>query len=547
MIRSMFTAVNSLMLNQQYMDVVADNLSNVNTPGFKSSSVRFKDQFAQSMRVGGAPSTELGGVNPMQVGLGTNMASISPNFSQGALTSTSRDLDMAISGDGFFVYNDGIRNLYSRDGSLAIDAQGSLVHSASGMRIQGWMADGLGSINTGSPLESLKMPVDSTVARATTSAYILGNLDAGTTIPVTTSNVILSGALNGNIATAPVGTIYDMTMDVQDATGATQSVVMRFTKTSATEWDYASTNAGITIINDADLDPIAGGQGTVTFDAGGNYVSNTGRMLVGTAPVTLNMSNLLQPATATSNITAGSQDGTPAGSYDVTMGVYDELGVLKPVALRFTRTTNANMWTFALSPTNTSGAGTAIVDVNGNPISSGTVSFSTSGQWISSSGGLSVPGSPGATTPTLVDLDLTGMTMLASANGAALGSQDGLAAGSLMGFNVSANTGEIFGAYSNGDTRLIGQLALAMFVNPSGLLRQGGNSYAAALNSGEARIGAPAAGGRGSIASGYVEGSNVDMSREFANMILAQRGFQASSRVINTSDQMLQELVNLGR
>jgi flagellar hook protein FlgE len=542
MIRSMFTAVNSLYLNQQYMDVVADNLSNVNTPGFKSNYVRFKDQFAQTLRVGGAPSTELGGVNPMQIGLGTNMATISPNFSQGALTSTSRDLDMAISGDGFFVYNDGIRDTYSRDGSLAIDAQGYLVHASSGERIQGWMASGLGTINTGSPLEALQMPIDSTVARATTGAYILGNLDAGNTIPVTTSNVILAGQLN---STAVVGTTYDSSLIVQDATGANQTVDIRYTKVNATTWSYAATSAGVSMINDADLNPIAGGSGTLVFDAGGNFVSNTGRMLVGTAPITLNMTNLLQPAGAANNITAGSQNGTAAGSYDVTMGVYDELGVLQPVAIRFTRTTNPNNWTFALSPTDTSGA--SIVDVNGNPIGSGTVSFDTAGQWVSDSGYLSVPGSPGATTPTLVNMDLAGMTMLATANSAALGSQDGLAAGSLMGFNVSANTGEIYGAYSNGDTRLVGQLALAMFVNPSGLLRQGGNKYVAALNSGEPRIGAPAAGGRGTIASGYVEGSNVDMSREFANMILAQRGFQASSRVINTSDQMLQELVNLGR
>jgi flagellar hook protein FlgE len=540
MIRSMFTAVNSLYLNQQYMDVVADNLSNVNTPGFKANYVRFKDQFAQTMRVGGAPSTELGGINPMQIGLGTNLATISPNMTQGALTSTGRDLDMAISGDGFFVYNNGIRDLYSRDGSLAIDAQGYLVHSASGQRIQGWMATSIGEVNTGSPLESIQMPIDSTVARATTAAYLLGNLDAGTTIPVTTSNAILAGQLN---ASAVGGSTYDSTFDVQDAGGATVSVTLRYTKTSATEWSYVSITPGVNIIEDATLNSQT--NGLVTFDAGGNFVSNTGRILVGTAPISLNMSNVTQPAGAPNNIVAGSQNGTAAGSYDVTLGAYDELGVLKPVALRFTRTTNPNMWTFNLAPTDSSGA--SIVDVNGNPVANGTIVFNTRGQWVSDSGILSVPGSPGATTPTIVDLNLTGMTMLASANSAALGSQDGLAAGSLMGFNVSANTGEIYGAYSNGDQRLVGQLALAMFVNPSGLIRQGGNNYAAGLNSGEPRIGAPAAGGRGTIASGYVEGSNVDMSREFANMILAQRGFQASSRVINTSDQMLQELVNLAR
>ncbi|MEI8131604.1 MAG: flagellar hook-basal body complex protein, partial [Leptolinea sp.] len=195
MIRSMFTAVNSLYINQMYMDVVADNLSNVNTPGFKSSSVRFKDQFAQTMRVGSAPSTALGGLNPMQVGLGTNLASISPNFSQGALNSTGRDMDMAISGDGFFIYNHGDRELYSRDGSLALDAEGILVHSASGDRIQGWMANGLGQIAGGSKPVPIQVPINSTVARATSAANLTGNLSAILPYPIT-SRVALSGTLN---------------------------------------------------------------------------------------------------------------------------------------------------------------------------------------------------------------------------------------------------------------------------------------------------------------------------------------------------------------
>jgi flagellar hook protein FlgE len=532
MIRSMFTAINSMYLNQQYLDVVADNLSNVNTPGFKSSFVRFKDQFAQTLSVGGAPSTSTGGVNPMQIGLGTNMGTVGKSFTQGALTSTGSDLDMAISGDGFFVYNNGVTNLYSRDGSLAIDAQGYLVHSSSGNRIQGWMADSLGTVNTGSPLEAIQLPIDSTVARATTNAYILGNLNADMQIPVTTSNVILSGTLN---ASAANGTTYNSSFVAQDNTGASQTVTVQYTKTSATTWDYNVTSAG------------ASGSGTVTFDGTGNYASTTTTtpFTIGTSTGTLNFSNLTQPAGAANDIVLGSQNGTAAAYYDVTVGVYDELGVLTSVAIRYTRTTDPNVWTYDISPTDTSGA--TIVDAAGNPVDNGTITFDTSGQFVSSAGTLNVPGSPGAVSPVLVTLDQTGMTMLATANSAALGSQNGLAAGSLMGFTVSSKTGEIYGAYSNGDQRLIGQLALAMFVNPTGLMREGDNYYTASLNSGEPRIGAPAAGGRGTVASGYVEGSNVDMSREFSNMILAQRGFQASSRIINASDEILQELVNLGR
>jgi flagellar hook protein FlgE len=395
------------------------------------------------------------------------------------------------------------------------------------------MANGLGTINTGSPLEALQMPIDSTVARATTGAYILGNLNAGTTIPVTTSSVTLSGTLNAN---ALVGATYSSDFVVQDATGASQTVTLQYTKTSATTWTYAATSAGAT------------GNGTIAFDATGNFDaagSTIGNLLVGTAPITPDFTYLSQPVGSANNISLGDQNGTAAGSYDVTMGVYDELGVLTPVAIRFTRTNNPNVWTYGISPTDTSGA--SVVDATGAALTNGTITFDTSGQYVNSAGTINVPGSPGAATPTIVDMNLSGMTMLATANSAALGSQNGLAAGSLMGFNVSSTTGEIYGTYSNGDQRLVGQLALAMFVNPSGLVREGGNNYVAGLNSGEPRIGAPAAGGRGTIASGYVEGSNVDMSREFSNMILAQRGFQASSRIINTSDSLLQELVNLGR
>jgi flagellar hook protein FlgE len=528
----MFTAINSMYLNQQYLDVVADNLSNVNTPGFKSSFVRFKDQFAQTLSVGGAPSATSGGVNPMQIGLGTNMGTVGKSFTQGALTSTGNDLDMAISGDGFFVYNNGITNLYSRDGSLAIDAQGYLVHSSSGNRIQGWMADSLGTVNTGSPLQAIELPIDSTVARATTNAYILGNLNADMQIPVTTSNVILSGTLN---ASAANGTTYNSSFVAQDNNGASQTVTIQYTKTSATTWGYNVTSAG------------ASGSGTITFDGTGNYASTTTTtpLTIGTSTSTINFSNLTQPAGAANDIVLGSQNGTAAAYYDVTVGVYDELGVLTSVAIRYTRTTDPNTWTYNISPTDTSGA--TIVDAAGNPVGNGSIQFDTSGQFVSSAGTLNVPGSPGAVSPVLVTLDQTGMTMLATANSAALGSQNGLAAGSLMGFTVSSKTGEIYGAYSNGDQRLVGQLALAMFVNPTGLMREGDNYYVASLNSGEPRIGAPDAGGRGTVASGYVEGSNVDMSREFSNMILAQRGFQASSRIINASDQILQELVNLGR
>ena len=137
--------------------------------------------------------------------------------------------------------------------------------------------------------------------------------------------------------------------------------------------------------------------------------------------------------------------------------------------------------------------------------------------------------------------------MLDAAGDIAIVGQDGMGAGTFAGFYMTVGTGEIYGVYSNGMQELVGQLALADFVNPDGLIRDGQNLWRSGANSGEPSIGAPHSGGRGDIVSGYLEGSNVDLAQEFTNMILAQRGFQASSRVITTSDEMLQELVNIKR
>jgi flagellar hook protein FlgE len=404
----MFTAIGALTLHQSFMDVVADNLANANTPGYKASRVSFLDQIAQRMAAGSAPTTTLGGINPTQIGLGVRMGGTTPNFVQGTLQSTGRVSDVALQGDGFFVYRDGTNRLYSRDGALDLDADGYLVNTSTGMRVQGWQASGsAATINTGLPLSDLQIPLNSTLARATVNATLRGNLDSTT------------------------------------ASGS-------------------------------------------------------------------------------------------AGAYNATIGVYDSLGVLHDVTVTYTMTTPGN-WSWSAT------SGSPAVSVG-----SGTVAFDTSGQYVSGGGSITVPASGGAAATTAT-LDMSGMTQLATANSAALSNQDGLAAGSLSGFSVISNTGEVFGVYSNGLQQRIGQVALATFVNPAGLLRSGQSVYQEGLNSGTAQIGAAGSGGRGTVVSGYLEASNVDMAQEFTNMILAQRGFQASSRVITASDEMLQELVNLKR
>ncbi len=431
MLRSMFTAISALNAHQAWMDMLGNNLANVNTPGYKTSHISFQDQVSQLMRAGAAPSTALGGVNPQQVGLGMRLGSINLNFSQGALQSTGRSSDLAIQGDGFFMYSTTLRDTgtstagsaavtstryYSRDGSIDMDADGFLVNTNNGMRLLGWTpvltSASSGYVDTGQQMGAIQIPINSTLARATDSATLRGNLDSQ--------------------------------MD-------------------------------------------------------------------------------------------------PAVPFTVTMGVFDSLGQPHNVTVSFQHTAaNSNTWNWSASYLTSTGGSAAA--------GGGTVNFSALGQYTGMTGGpLSLTFSTNTTNPQTVAVDFSSMTQLSTDNSAYMSVQNGLAAGALTGFHFESDTGRVIALYSNGLQKWIGQVGIASFANPPGLVKAGQNLYLEGLNSGAPSIGLPDTGGRGVVESSYVEASNVDLAQEFTSMILAQRGFQASSRMITTSDEMLQELVNLKR
>ncbi len=418
MIRSMFTAISSLNLHQTYLDVIADNLANTNTTGYKSSRVVFQDQFAQIMSSGSAPAGTSGGINPTQVGLGVKLGYVSPVFTQGMLQSTGRSTDLAIQGDGFFIYAAGDEQRFSREGSLEIDATGYLVNNSTGMRIQGWTVPQNGlTVDTNQPVGDMQVALEATLAQATQNVQFGGNLSSTTPVAPAAGNTV------------------DSTFGVYDSLGSLHTVTVQFARTGDNAWTWA--------LQDPDLLGITG-SGTLTFDNQGHYQGST-----------INAADLIH-----------------------------------------------------------------------------------------------IPGSTGAADIDMVDvsnLNLEKMTMFDAPSGASARSQDGLSAGTVTDIYGAPNTGEVYLVYSNGLKQLVGQLALSHFTNPTGLLRAGQNLFKAGLNSGDAQIGAAGGGGRGWISSGYLEASNVDMAQEFTSMILAQRGFQASTRVITTSDEILQELVNLKR
>ncbi|MEI7988300.1 MAG: flagellar hook-basal body complex protein, partial [Chloroflexota bacterium] len=185
MLRSMQTAIGALGLEQTAMDNISNNIANVNTQGYKSSRANFQDLLSQTLSYGAQPTATRGGLDPTQIGLGVRLGGISRSFSQGSLLATGRNLDLAIQGDGFFVYQDPnttANRFYSRDGQLEMDSQGYLVNIATGYRVLGWTADTLGNVDTGQAINGLKLPLNQTKARATSQATLSGNLD--TNLPV---------------------------------------------------------------------------------------------------------------------------------------------------------------------------------------------------------------------------------------------------------------------------------------------------------------------------------------------------------------------------
>jgi flagellar hook protein FlgE len=416
MLRSMFSAISGLRAHQTKLDVAGNNIANVNTVGFKGSQTVFEDTLSQVLRNGSSPNGEVAGTNPAQVGLGVKVAGITTNFGQGSTQNTGRASDFMISGDGFFVTEQGNQQLYTRAGSFDLDGVGHLV-TPDGATLRGWMANANGVVDTNTPLTSLKI----------TQGQVLS--------PVATTGAAVSGNLSASAVPTDAPVTSQITMF--DGLGQSHQIQVAMTKTAnPNEWSVALTENGAALGSPATQ--------LLTFSGSG---PTTGKLL------------------------------TPAGSFDVTP---------------------------------------------------------TAGTYPSWSG------------PVTIDLSKLNQFGGGSTAAAKENEKSGSALGTLQSYSLS-NNGTIVGLYSNGLRQPIGQLALATFTNPGGLEKAGNSSFRAGDNSGNALVGTAATGGRGTLSAGALEMSNVDLAEEFTGLIVAQRGFQANSRVITTSDEILQDLVQLKR
>lgn len=361
MLRSLYSAISGLKNHQVKMDVIGNNISNVNTTGFKRSRVTFSTMLSQTMKGAGSPSANQGGTNPAQIGLGSLVSSIDQIMTQGSSQSTGKDTDVMIQGSGFFVLSNAGQTVYSRAGAFSQDNNGNLIEPGTGAFVMGYMWDTDSSVDADwtQPLEPIRFKL-------------------GDPVPVDTTNQF----------TVPMDAF------VQDSSG---------------NWVYSN-------------------PALIGVDAG-----------------------------------ASSSDGT--------------------------------------------------IDPNTGVIT--------------------------ATSQPTADVTVTNVTYTTST----------IPRATLSSFSIDQN-GIITGVYSNGTasaTHRIGQLAMASFANDAGLSNLGNSFYATTNNSGAAQIGAAGVDGRGTIVPSAVEMSNVDLSQEFTDMIVTQRGFQANSRVITVSDSLLQELIDLKR
>lgn len=568
---AMYTGLTGLNSNQFRIDTIGNNVANVNTTAFKGSRANFQNQFSLMLSPGSGPSDSSGGTNPSQVGLGSMLSSVQRSFLPGAIEATGVPTDMAIEGSGFFVLRDAEGGqVYTRDGTFKLSASQELVN-ADGYRVQGYGVDRDFNIISGQ-LTNLEIPLGMlSVARATQNAYMDGNLNADGSLAtqgtILMSQVLQEGASGGAAATADtlLTEVYDATSiaalfaegDVitvssakKGADAGRQLAPQSFTVAAdSTLGDFADFLNNVLAINS---DPAIGGTPGVRI---GDTAPDEGKIIIEGDPGEENAISIALADITSTNATftnpfafTQTQQANGESAY-TTFIAYDSLGNAVTVNLTMTLIEKSNTGTtwrlYADSPDDTSD--TPVLGATG------TVSFDSNGMFRNATGTtLSIDRqNTGSVTPLQVAIDFSNVTGLAAPFAAqpstlVMTTQDGYAAGTLSDFGVGPD-GIIVGTFTNGLTRNLGQLALATFTNPEGLVADVNNLYKIGPNSGQPMITAPQTLGAGAVLSGALELSNVDLTREFIGLITATTGFSAAGRVITTSNDLLNELLTIAR
>ncbi len=674
MLRSLFSGVSGVTSQQAYMDVIANNIANVNTTGFKSGRITFADTFSQTLSDARGSSGNFGGVNPVQIGLGTRISSIDTNFAAGTLESTGISTDLAINGDGFFIVGDGSSRYYTRAGAFQVDSNGMIIAQGGSYFVQGRMADEDGSINSSTSLENIVLPFgrkDPAHATENVDLYCNLNRDAATTeqwladVALEIDGVAINGSGNlsainladidgvsiqngdviqitgtdrdGNAITVDftygtTGTsLQDLVTSINTAfnsgssDGATVIIddngYIRFTANEAGPNDFSfalippdtveataqvhTSTTGWTINTGADnatsstdlasIDGSTVGSGTtlafnaidtdgttisLSFEYGtdgttvgdllnfinGNMTGVTATLSNGNLVFTNNETGADVTSTITS-LTGGGLDlafsavnGTNAtsvsmpsmsevvdganGTHSTEITVYDSQGAEHNLVVNFTQDNSpgSNFWTWDVTVDNG--------EINPTAGTSGTVSFNEDGslkEFLYDSGDALTFNVPGAQEVNIqfnagTSGAFDGITQFASASTTIAIEQDGYTLGQLATISIDDN-GVITGYYTNDQSKALAQIAIATFTNQGGLKKEGNSLYSENSSTGNPIINWGGDNASSSIQAGYLEASNVDLTKEFTNMIVAQRAIQANAKTISTADTILTTII----
>lgn len=462
MLRSLYSGISGLKNHQIKMDVVGNNIANVNTTGFKRSSVTFATMLSQNLRGASTPTTNQGGTNAQQIGLGVKLGAINQIMTQGSAQSTGTTTDLMLQGPGFFVMDNAGQKVYTRAGGFSKDTNDYLEDPGTGAKVQGfsWGKDDSTAPKWGAAdVGSIKFSIGD---------KYLG--DAG--LPLTLSSA--PEAFGSFSATTP-STIVDANL-----IGAGDVSIAGFTKVT---------------LGQANL-----GTSEFTFD------STTGTITLASAPTAdLNVEHV--PAFPLPVVNSNGSFTVP---YPPTQGATIYVGP----------TGTPTAYTLGADPANLGATEYSVSTVNGGY----QINFASAATFTA------------ASTTAPVETDTIGYDFTNAPH-------------TLNSFSIDQN-GVITGVYGNGVDSVshkIAQIAVAKFTNDTGLANLGGSFYSTTPNSGEPSIGAASQDGRAAIIPSTVEMSNVDLAQEFTDMIVTQRGFQANSKVITTSDALLQEIIDMKR
>lgn len=508
--RSMYAGVAGLKTHQTKFDVLGNNVANVNTFGFKSSTVVFSDLLYQTTQNATAPNPTTGtaGTNAIQIGLGSNVQSVTTAMSRpGGAQSTGNSLDVMINGGSFFIVNNGSGNLFTKNGAFTVDANGTLC-TTSGYKVMGWQVD---------TEDKSKIKTDAVSALNVMSA------DKLTVPPESTKEAYLKGNIDKNDSLL-TGTGKNFQVSFYDNLG--QNYTAKFVTTQVASEDGNGNNVYKIQLYDV-------------------YDSNNKSVFI-----TSNKSDG-ETTYAASSLSGGFGVIESGGTYeDIDMqqlgeGVNEATGKLTDEA----RAEFPSMYLVFDSASgkfrgisNDEGGEILINEATGESINKATLRLGTDdGESPFPLEGLNIDFSQ------LTMYDSDGNSTITSKRGDLGGLNGGKKFGAMTGLSID-QTGKIYGAYDNGDSVLLGQVAVASFPNASGLEAVGGSLFQSTQNSGEFDgVGIDVTSDGGSFSTGVLEMSNVDLAQQFTEIITTQRGFQANSKIITTADTLLEELISLKR